>query len=63
MPGTNKRESGARKLEPATAPDPADDFSQDAATNRPPKSGMGNSQPVDETPEETRQSDGRSDHR
>lgn len=63
MPGTNKRESGARKLSPATAPDPADAFSQDAAANRPPKSGMGNAQPLDETSQETRQSDARSSQR
>ncbi|MBN9035505.1 MAG: hypothetical protein J0H53_05505 [Rhizobiales bacterium] len=63
MPSTNRRESGARKLAPAKAPDPADDFSQDAAANKPPRSGMGNSRPLDETSEKTRQSDGRSDHR
>ena len=48
------------------APAPADpiyaghpEFSQDAAKNRPPPAGMGNSEPVEETNDRTRHSDGR----
>ncbi|PSJ50524.1 hypothetical protein C7I85_30045 [Mesorhizobium soli] len=32
----------AWKLQPLTGPDPHDDFSQDAATNKRPKHGVGN---------------------
>lgn len=41
MPEIYRYEHGARKLEYRTGPDPADAFSQDAAANKPPKSGMG----------------------
>lgn len=34
------------------------DFSQDAAKNKPPKSGVGNSEAIDDVNEETRHSDG-----
>lgn len=34
-------------------------FDQNAAGNKPPKNGQGNSQPVGETNEKTRQSDGK----
>lgn len=34
------------------------EFDQSAAGNNPPKGGIGNSQPIDENPDETRQSDG-----
>lgn len=39
------------------------DFSQDAATNRLPPDGMGNSEPVDDTDEKTRHSDGQRETR
>jgi hypothetical protein len=38
--------TGARKPQPATGPDPSDDFSQEAAENRKPPLGMGLAQKV-----------------
>lgn len=40
-------ETGARKYPARTGPDPSDDFSQDAAGNKPPASGAGLSEKVD----------------
>ncbi len=37
-------ETGARKYPAATGPDPHDDFSQDAAGNKPPAQGLGNAE-------------------
>jgi hypothetical protein len=55
----NRRETGARIL-PVRADadaDATDEFSQEAAENRPPD-GIGNSEPVDDVDEKTRHSDG-----
>jgi hypothetical protein len=54
----NHRETGARKYPAASGPEPQDAFSQDAAGNSPPRHGVGLTQPLDETSEETRQSEG-----
>ncbi len=54
----NKYESGARKYPAKTDADASDQFSQAAAENKKPSRGMGLAQPVDETNEKTRQSDG-----
>lgn len=43
----------AWKLQSLTGPDPSDDFSQDAATNKRPKDGVGNSEVLDPTPDNT----------
>ncbi len=53
----NHRETGARKYPAASGPEPQDEFSQDAAGNRPPPSGVGLTQPLEETGEDTRQSE------
>lgn len=47
-------ETGARKYPAATGPDPRDDFSQDAAGNKPPAKGFGNAAPRSDTDEKTR---------
>jgi hypothetical protein len=54
---TNNRETGARILKESHGPDPRDAFSQKAAENRKPASGMGLTQPADEPHDKTRQSD------
>ncbi|TPM40679.1 hypothetical protein [Mesorhizobium sp. B2-3-4] len=51
-------ETGARKYPARTGPDPSDDFSLDAAGNKPPAGGMGLTRPADQTNEETHQSEG-----
>ncbi len=48
MSKDNERVTGARKLEPATGPDPRDDFSQKAAENKKPPNGDGLEESVDE---------------
>lgn len=52
-------ETGARKYPAATGPDPHDDFSQDAAGNKPPAEGFGNASPRSDTDDKTRHSEGR----
>lgn len=52
-------ETGARKYPARTGPDPSDDFSLDAAGNKPPAGGMGLTRPADQTSGETHQSEGR----
>jgi hypothetical protein len=47
-------ESGARKYPARTGPDPSDDFSQDAAGNKPPGKGRGISEKVDTEKKRTR---------
>ena len=55
----NHRETGATKYPARTGPDPSDDFSQDAAANKKPASGMGLTRPVGDVDDKTHQSDGR----
>lgn len=54
----NKRETGVRDYKVDKRPGPADAFSQDAASNKPPKDGYGLTEPVDETEARARHSDG-----
>lgn len=54
----DRYETGARKYPARTGPDPNDDFSSDAAGNKPPAGGMGLTRPADQTNEETHQSEG-----
>lgn len=54
----NKYETGARAPVERKGPDPSDDFSQDAATNKLPPDAYGNTEPVDDENEKTRHSDG-----
>ena len=56
----NNRETGARKLAFKRASNPSTKVSQQAAENRKPRDGQGNSEPVDETNDKTRHSDGKS---
>lgn len=51
----NSYETGAQK---PVVGERNPEFDQDAAGNKPPKGGQGNSERVDENPEEKRQSDG-----
>jgi hypothetical protein len=51
-------ESGARKYPARIGPDPSDAFSQDAAANKPPAGGIGNSEAESDAGEKTRHSDG-----
>lgn len=44
-------EHGARVLKPRTGPDPNDDFSQEAAENKPPRGGVGLTETTDERSE------------
>lgn len=53
-----KYETGNRKPVERNWPDPADEFSQDAAENRRPPASYGNAAPVDEDEEKVRHSDG-----
>jgi len=55
---SNNRETGARKLPAKADADAHDDISQDAATNRPPKDGIGLTEPLDDVNEKTRHYDG-----
>lgn len=59
MTDENDRETGARKLMPKTRPDVTDEFSQKAAENKRPPTGVGNTEQVDDVDEKTRHSDGR----
>jgi hypothetical protein len=59
MSGTNRRETGARELRKKRYPDASDDVSQDAAENRPPRDGVGNTEPSGDHDEKTRHSEGR----
>lgn len=54
----NHRETGATKYPAKTGADPSDAFSQDAAGNKKPKSGIGLTRPTDEVNDKTHQSDG-----
>src|SRR5262249_1057402 len=58
MPNENKRETGARIFPAKTEADANDDFSQKAAENRRPPGKFGLSEPVGETNDKTRHSDG-----
>lgn len=53
----NKRESGTRKPTKRKNSDARNEFSQDAAKNRKPSGGMGNTRDPDDTNEKTRHSD------
>ncbi|HHZ09988.1 MAG TPA: hypothetical protein GX405_14550 [Rhizobiales bacterium] len=53
----NRRETGARILPAKADADAMDEFSQEAAGNRPPE-GFGNSESVDDVNEKTRHSGG-----
>jgi hypothetical protein len=57
MPKKTAFESGARKYPARTGPDPSDAFSQDAASNEPPR-GTGNSAPEEDAGEKARRSEG-----
>jgi hypothetical protein len=59
MNNQNRRETGARKYPANTDPDPADQFSQDAAENEKPNQGMGLTRRQGEVEDKTHQSDGR----
>ncbi|TPM29984.1 hypothetical protein [Mesorhizobium sp. B2-3-4] len=54
----NRRETGARKYPANNDPDPADEFSQDAAGNKEPAGGMGLTRKQGEVEDKTHQSDG-----
>ncbi|MCV3210010.1 hypothetical protein OHD62_19395 [Mesorhizobium sp. YC-39] len=54
----NHRETGATKYPAKTGADPSDAFSQDAAGNKKPKSGVGLTRRVNEVDDKTHQSDG-----
>lgn len=58
MPDRAAYETGVRAPVEKSEPDASEDFSQDAATNKPPPSPFGNSEPVDDLDERTRQADG-----
>lgn len=53
MTSKTQYESGARKLEPKTGPDDNDTVSAQAAKNKPPVGGIGNSEPY--APRDTRE--------
>ncbi|TPM96611.1 hypothetical protein [Mesorhizobium sp. B2-1-3A] len=53
----NRRETGARKYPANNDPDPADEFSQDAAGNKEPAGGIGLTRKQGEVEDETHQSD------
>jgi hypothetical protein len=54
-------ESGARKYPARTGPDPSDDFSQDAAGNKPPSRGGGLTEKVDTEKKRARHPDDQAD--
>lgn len=54
----NHRETGATKYPAKTGPDPSDSFSQDAAGNKNPRSGVGLTRPSNDVNDKTHQSDG-----
>jgi hypothetical protein len=54
----NRRETGATKFPARSDADPSDNFSQDAAGNTKPASGMGLTRPVRDVDDKTHQSDG-----
>ena len=56
--GENRRETGATKYPAKSDADPSDNFSQDAAGNKKPASGMGLTRPAGEVEDKTHQSDG-----
>jgi hypothetical protein len=58
MNDNNRRETGGRKLSSDRGPDPADAFSRDAAKNKPPKTGVGLTEPSGDVNEKTRHYDG-----
>ncbi|TPK60672.1 hypothetical protein FJ930_28455 [Mesorhizobium sp. B2-4-15] len=59
----NRRETGATKYPANTDADPSDQFSQDAAGNKKPASGMGLTRPTGQVEDETHQSDGQNPRR
>ena|SRR5690349_4435847 len=59
MNNQNRRETGATKYPANTDPDPADQFSQDAAENEKPREGMGLTRRQGEVEDKTHQSEGR----
>jgi hypothetical protein len=58
MPGENHRETGGRVLRRKERPDQNEKFSQEAAENRRPPGGVGNTEPSSDHHEKTRHSDG-----
>lgn len=54
----NRRETGARSYPAKVDADASDEVSQEAAENRRPPGGMGNSSRLDDLDEKTRHSDG-----
>ena len=63
MPGENRRETGGRVLQPKDTPDANDDVSQEAAENRNPPGGVGNTEPSSDHNEKTRHYDGQKPRR
>lgn len=55
MPDQVRYEHGARKATLLTGPDPNDEFSQDAATNRKPPLGLGLTERVDKPKDKPRE--------
>ncbi len=55
----NKRETGARAPHEKRNRDASDSVSQEAAKNRRPRDGVGNTEPLSDHDEKTRHSDGR----
>ncbi|TGS19199.1 hypothetical protein EN852_002480 [Mesorhizobium sp. M2E.F.Ca.ET.209.01.1.1] len=58
MNNQNRRETGATKYPANSDPDPADQFSQDAAENEKPQDDMGLTRRQGEVEDKTRQSEG-----
>jgi hypothetical protein len=54
----NRRETGKRIAKPVRSDDPSHEFSQEAGENRKPAGRFGLSEPVDQTQEQTRKSEG-----
>ena len=54
----NRRETGATKYPAKNDADPSDNFSQEAAGNKKPASGMGLTRPAGDVEDKTHQSDG-----
>jgi len=58
MPKDNRRETGGRVLRHKQRPDANDEVSQEAAENRKPPGGMGNTEALSDSNEKTRHYDG-----
>ena len=54
MPNKNQRETGGRELRPKSEPDANEEFSQEAAENRKPPGGVGNTESLSDHNEKTR---------